>query len=432
MRVLTNLQELDEQLQVAAAASRRSPDEFRKVLDGFILDPKGIVGRMPRNPRGADYRAAQMRLYEAIAETSYRTENEKTPFDHEHMMRWPFPYSTRSSSMVGDYLMTYGNLIKVMGLANDARILEIGSGYGPLTYHLASMGHHVTCVDVHEPLLKYVEARTALLPGKVETIHSDMNGLELNDSFDAIIFFESFHHGSDHVGMLERLKQWLEPNGVLVLAGEPIVPAGSQAVPYPWGLRMDGLSLWFIRKLGWLELGFEEEYLRELLEDTGWSVICVPNHATPQMGVWLAKLSEAAPVSVQGPIIAEWDASSASLKTQTGVLMGDPAVLCSEGRGGYLQFGPYATLEPGFYEVQWEGRASAGATGRIDIARDGGATIVRGADFRVEADRIGPSGVGFPLRLRFRLDSMARDLEFRVRVDEGSDVDIHRILLRKR
>lgn len=37
-------------------------------------------------------------------------------------------YSTRSASLVGDYLMTYGNLIKTMDLAKDARILEIGSG----------------------------------------------------------------------------------------------------------------------------------------------------------------------------------------------------------------------------------------------------------------------------------------------------------------
>lgn len=40
---------------------------------------------------------------------------------------------------------------------------------------------------------------------------ADMSELELNDTLDAIIFFESFHHGANHIEMLNRLPKCLEP-----------------------------------------------------------------------------------------------------------------------------------------------------------------------------------------------------------------------------
>ena len=39
---------------------------------------------------------------------------------------------------------------------------------------------------------------------------------------------------------------------------------------YPWGPRLDGLSLWSTRIHGWLELGFAAGYFSEALARTGW------------------------------------------------------------------------------------------------------------------------------------------------------------------
>jgi len=434
MQTVTTLAQLDEKLDIAAGAAKRSGKDFRKALDSFVLDPRALIGTLPKDPRSEGYKAAQMRLYELIAGSSYTTENEKTPFDHEHMMRWPFPYSTRSASMVGDYLMTYGNLIKTMNLAPGARILEVGSGYGPLTYQLASMGHHVTCVDVHAPLLAYVRERTRNLPGKVETLIADMNDLRVKDSFDAIVFFESFHHGADHAGLLRRLPHMLEPNGILVLAGEPIVPKGAVAVPYPWGLRMDGLSLWFIRRHGWLELGFEEPYLRSLIEELGWTVACKSNHSVPTMGVWLAKRS-AGSSAFASPYehgeIASWSAGDSKLKTQVAVLAKDGNSLFSSGKEGYLVYGPYASLDTGFYEVQWEGRLdSPVGTGHVDVAHDGGMTVLRQTEFTLTS-RTTDTDSRILLHMRFSINESVHDLEFRLHVDSGVYLHIDRVVLRK-
>src|SRR5690606_37930033 len=114
MQIINSIAALDEKLNLAADAANRSGDDFRRVLESFVLDPGELAGRLDANPRSDRYREQQMKLYELLAERNYTTENESTPFDREQMLRWPFPYSTRSASLVGDYLMTYGNLIKTM------------------------------------------------------------------------------------------------------------------------------------------------------------------------------------------------------------------------------------------------------------------------------------------------------------------------------
>lgn len=376
---------------------------------------------------------AQLSLYKAIAGRAYSVSSEETPFDHASMMQLPFPYSSRSTDTVGNYLMTYGNLIKTMSLPLHARILEIGSGYGPLSWHLASMGYSVTCVDMSEKLLAFVRERTSGLPGRVETLVADMNHLDLNGSFDAILFFESFHHCPDHIGLLRKLPSLLEPGGMLVLAGEPIVPPNTPAVPYPWGLRVDGLSLWFTSRLGWIELGFEENYLHDLLEDLGWSVVRKPAGSIPTMGVWLAKRKvEDSPFAqqVSGEPQRVWKAGDAALHSQLCKSTDAVERVFSNGQTGYLVFGPYVALNSGFFEVQWYGHAEQGTKLVFDVACNGGTRIVRSESVEFTANSSDAIST-LLARLRFKVDAPAGDFEFRVRVDTPTSVGIGRVELYK-
>jgi hypothetical protein len=82
------------------------------------------------------------------------------------------------------------------------------------------------------------------------------------------VFYECFHHCADPVRMVARLDALVAPGGSVLFAGEPI----EDGFPQPWGLRLDGLSAWSIRKFGWLELGFQSEYFVSLLARHGWAV----------------------------------------------------------------------------------------------------------------------------------------------------------------
>jgi hypothetical protein len=52
----------------------------------------------------------------------------------------------------------------------------------------------------------------------------------------------------------------------VLFASEPI-----QKLDYPWGPRLDGLSVWWSRTHGWLELGFDNAYFDLALAHSGWS-----------------------------------------------------------------------------------------------------------------------------------------------------------------
>jgi hypothetical protein len=51
----------------------------------------------------------------------------------------------------------------------------------------------------------------------------------------------------------------------VLFAAEPV-----QRLDYPWGPRLDGLSVWSSRTYGWLELGFDMQYFDAALARTGW------------------------------------------------------------------------------------------------------------------------------------------------------------------
>ena len=94
--------------------------------------------------------------------------------------------------------------------------------------------------------------------------------------YDAVLFFASFHHLMNHYEILrEIVSGHLNPGGMVILAAEPVIPddsctgAAGEILPYPWGCRLDGESLFQMRKRGWLELGFRESYIRSMAARLG-------------------------------------------------------------------------------------------------------------------------------------------------------------------
>src|SRR2546426_2315105 len=288
MRLISTLEELDRELDEAEKAAQVSDDALRSRLSDLYFSVSLRQG-LPEDPYSHEYRESQLRLYELLAGKPYIVANEGTPFDFEKELQRPFPYSTQSSQTVGDHLMSYGYAIKTMNLPPRAKILEIGSGYGTLAVHLAAMGYDVTCLDVSEPLLSFVRQRTSHLYLQVHTICGDMLTAEIDEKFDAIVFFESFHHCLDHIKLLKRLLGLLNPGGLVAFCAEPIVGDGTPLLPYPWGLRLDGLSLLAIRRWGWIELGFCESYFKKLLRVLGWTTEHHYLNDSSLSNVWISR-----------------------------------------------------------------------------------------------------------------------------------------------
>lgn len=246
-------------------------DELRRELARLRLALPEAEALRGLDPFSSAYRESVLALLEGIRGSRYTHEREGLDVDVEHELRWGFPYGTQSFATVGSYLIAYGHLIRAMELPPGASILEVGCGTGSLSQHLARMGYRVTCVDLNESNLELIRRATGALPVPAVTLRADMNELSPAEPQDAVVFFESLHHCLAHAELLERVRGWLAPEGRLVLGAEPIVAGEPPVVPYPWGPRLDGESLRAIRRFGWMELGFNEAYLFELLERTGYT-----------------------------------------------------------------------------------------------------------------------------------------------------------------
>jgi 2-polyprenyl-3-methyl-5-hydroxy-6-metoxy-1,4-benzoquinol methylase len=110
--------------------------------------------------------------------------------------------------------------------------------------------------------------------------------------YDAVIFFESFHHALDHGELIARLSGHVKDSGIIVFSGEPIIPVDNYwrpTIPYPWGPRLDLLSLRSTKAYGWLELGFQEEYFYQVFSRHGWSVSKYPCVLTSRADTWIAR-----------------------------------------------------------------------------------------------------------------------------------------------
>jgi|SRR5690348_6680237 len=425
LHIVDTLEALDHALDRAAAMQARSTDAYLESLAGVMFQPRQLLGQVPKDASSADYRSAQLRLYEQLTQRAYDAALEETPFDREHMLRWPFPYVTRSATTVGNSLMMYGQIIKEMNLPAEAHILEMGSGYGPLTYELASMGYRVTCADISAKLLEYVRTRCADLPGRVDTIRCDMNAFSIEGVFDAVIFFESFHHVLNHGELLRRISACLDEKGILVFAGEPIVSSDSPIVPYPWGLRMDGLSLWAIRRQGWLELGFRVDYFKDLLRRSGWTHQRVPSLCSPGADIWICR--HARPIgndrANDSDGIQVWRAIDSAILTQCGWRDLAAGTIRSQAQGGCLCYGPYVSLNPGMYEIEWKGINGGEASAAVaEVTCGKGHVLLRQIAIGTEKDLLA--------RTRFYLKEPVDDIEFRILVAPTDVIELKSIELR--
>ena len=263
--MVRTLDELDEMLRMLDEAGRISDDELRRGFTKFRMD---LQLDLPPDPYSPEYRARIFELYEWLHGTPYAPANEVSEFDVVAAADRPFPYATQSAHTVGDQLIAMGYLIKVMDLAPQSKVLELGAGWGNTTLALAQMGHEVTAIDIESNFVKLIEMRADRANAPIRVLHGDFSLIDtLDEQFDGVLFFECFHHAADHLGLLASLDRVVAPGGRVIFAAEPIM----DSQPYPWCLRLDGQSLWAIRTNGWFELGFQESYFRATLKRFGWS-----------------------------------------------------------------------------------------------------------------------------------------------------------------
>ncbi len=246
-----------------------------QMMPSVVLDFPQARGIAVLDPFSAAYRDQAMAFYLALrgrAEQSYVVARDEAASAGLPARLWTdlTPWVSRDLNLVAEHSLAWGHIFRHVNLPVGGSLLEYGPGSGQILLILARMGFRACGVDIDPVALESIRAQAAHLDLAVETERAEFGGGFAGERFDCILFYEAFHHAFDFDALLLGLHDRIKPGGRIVLCGEPITRAPYGAIPYPWGPRLDALSVFCIRRFGWMELGFTHDFLIELARATGW------------------------------------------------------------------------------------------------------------------------------------------------------------------
>jgi len=118
-----------------------------------------------------------------------------------------------------DFFLPRKNILKEVGIKPGFQVLDYGCGPGGYIVPLAKLvgeSGKVYALDIH-PLAvqKIQEIASKKRLGNVETILSDCQTGLPDNTLDAVLLYDAFHHLSDPNGVLKELHRVLKPDGIL-------------------------------------------------------------------------------------------------------------------------------------------------------------------------------------------------------------------------
>lgn len=245
-------------------------------MSKLILDFPEARKLARMDPFKPEYKVAAMELYLSLRgrnEQTYVATRDEASAGELPANLWTglIPWSFRDAKMVSEHVLAWGHILGHLNLPAGGALLEYGPGSGQLLLMAARIGYRACGVDIDARAIEGIRAQAAHLNLAVETERAQFGQGFKDQTFDSILFYEAFHHAFDFDDLLIRLHDQLKPGGRVVLCGEPVVDTVTDGIPYPWGPRLDALSVFCMRRFGWMELGFTHDYLMKVARLKGWA-----------------------------------------------------------------------------------------------------------------------------------------------------------------
>lgn len=246
-------------------------------------------------PFSAGYRDLVLELYALLSgnKDGYQAErDERSASDGavpSDLWKGLVPWSFQDPRLASEFLFSWGQILRLLDVGAGGRVLEYGPGSGQLLLMLARLGVSAYGVDVDgasvEAIRRQAEVLGLHVEAEVGVFGSGFDGV----SFDRVIFFEAFHHAFDFTGLLSALQGRVAAGGRIVLCGEPIVDHCCPEIPFAWGPRLDGLSVFSMRRWGWMELGFTRELFVDAAGRSGWATSAQPFPGCPRANAFVLR-----------------------------------------------------------------------------------------------------------------------------------------------
>lgn len=222
------------------------------------------------DPFSDAYVDQQLVLYAEISGRAFdQNQNEQAAFDVAPYAAAVNPYNHPDPSVLALHLRRLTKAIHLAGVSRGDRLLDMGCGWGLSSEIAAYSGLQVTAVDINPGFVELVNTRADRLGWDIQAQLGTFDDFQPTAPVDMVLFYECLHHALRPWTVVERLAGSLAmPAGRIVLAGEPINATWWEH----WGLRLDALSVYCIRKFGWFESGWSLDFIRAVFHRCGLSL----------------------------------------------------------------------------------------------------------------------------------------------------------------
>ena len=218
------------------------------------------------DPFSEAYVSQQIRLYEELSGRYYDTQrDEMTSLDVPRHVTAPNPYNHPDPAVLAVHLQRLSRAMRYAAPVRGETLLDMGCGWGLSSEVAAYLGLHVRAVDINPDFVRLVRERAERGQRSITVVQSTFETYAPPEPADMALFYECLHHAIRPWSVVERIADNLKDEGRIVLAGEPI-----NDYWWPnWGMRLDAMSVYCIRKFGWFESGWSLRFILQVLHRAG-------------------------------------------------------------------------------------------------------------------------------------------------------------------
>ncbi len=218
------------------------------------------------DPYSSEYCDQQIELYKEISGRQLdQYTNELLDFDVARHANQRNAFGVGNPSQLSLHYSRLAKLIRYAKLSSNAKVLDMGCGWGVSSEFFATLGCQVTAVDINAKFVELVNLRSQRFDYGINAIRGGFEEVTLPERYELIVFYECLHHAVRPWTVVEKMASELAPNGSIGFAGEPI-----QSLWWKhWGMRLDPLSIYCIRKHGWFESGWSKPFIIDVMNKSG-------------------------------------------------------------------------------------------------------------------------------------------------------------------
>lgn len=234
---------------------------------GFTYEPRHQVDQS-LDPFSEAYVADQVVLYEEISGRKYDVQkNELTEFDVALHIMAANPYNHPDPTVLAVHLQRLSRALRYAAPQRGEVLLDMGCGWGLSSELAAYLGLSVVAVDVNPSFIHLVRERAKSGKRTIAAEVATFESFSPAEPADIALFYECLHHAVRPWIVAARIAAGLKHGGRIVLAGEPINDIWWKH----WGMRLDPISVYCIRKFGWFESGWSLAFIKQVLHRAGFT-----------------------------------------------------------------------------------------------------------------------------------------------------------------